>query len=35
MDEAQRAVDALSVLPQNPYQQALLQLALGLQNRTV
>ena len=35
MDEAQRAVDALSVLPQNPYQQALLELALGLQNRTV
>jgi octaprenyl-diphosphate synthase len=35
MDEAQRAVNALSVLPQNPYQQALLQLALGLQNRTV
>jgi octaprenyl-diphosphate synthase len=35
MDEAQRAVDALSVLPQNPHQQALLQLALGLQNRTV
>jgi octaprenyl-diphosphate synthase len=35
MDEAQRAVDALSVLPKNPYQEALMQLALGLQNRTV
>jgi octaprenyl-diphosphate synthase len=35
MDEAQRAVDALSVLPQSPYRQALLQLALGLQNRMV
>ena len=35
LDEAQRAVDALSVLPKNPYQEALMQLALGLQNRTV
>lgn len=33
--EAQRAVDALSILPQNPHQQALLQLALDLQLRTV
>lgn len=33
--EAQRAVDALSILPQNPHQQALLHLALDLQLRTV
>lgn len=33
--EAQRAVGALSILPQNPHQQALLQLALDLQLRTV
>ncbi|MEY4506463.1 MAG: hypothetical protein RL297_1041 [Pseudomonadota bacterium] len=35
MAEAQRALDAIAVLPHNPHQQALLDLALGLQNRTV
>jgi octaprenyl-diphosphate synthase len=35
MAEAQRAIDAIADLPTNPYQQALIQLAMGLQNRTV
>jgi octaprenyl-diphosphate synthase len=35
MAEAQRAVEAIADLPANPYQQALVQLAMGLQNRTV
>ena len=35
MAEAQRAIDAIADLPANPYQQALIQLAMGLQNRTV
>ena len=35
MAEAQRAIDAIAALPSNPHQQALVQLAMGLQNRTV
>jgi octaprenyl-diphosphate synthase len=35
MSEAQRAIDAIARLPRNPYQEALIQLALGLQNRRV
>lgn len=35
MAEAQRAIDVIADLPTNPYQQALVQLAMSLQNRTV
>jgi octaprenyl-diphosphate synthase len=33
--EAQRAIDAIAQLPANRYQEALIQLAMGLQHRTV
>jgi len=33
MTEAQRAIDAARQLPANPYREALLQLATGLQER--
>jgi octaprenyl-diphosphate synthase len=35
LQEAQRAIDAIQDLPRNPFQQALVELALGLQTRQV
>jgi octaprenyl-diphosphate synthase len=35
LKEAQRAIDAIQDLPRNPFQQALVDLALGLQTRQV
>jgi octaprenyl-diphosphate synthase len=33
MEQAQRAIDAVASIPRNPYQQALVELALSLQTR--